>query len=62
MSRLAWGVQVHFAIAKQELTSISRYLQKKPPDEAAALSVLASSLQEMCTGLSKLTDLIDDKP
>ena len=59
MSRLSFDVRVHFVLAKQQLTSIGRHLEKRPPDEASALAVLASALQEMCTGLAELTDMID---
>jgi len=40
-----------FTLARQELGSMSDHLRKRPPDEAAALAVLASSLQKMCDGL-----------
>jgi hypothetical protein len=58
-SRRAWGVQVHFALAKQQLKSLDGHLRKKPPDQAAAVAVLGSALQEMCTGLWELTEFID---
>jgi hypothetical protein len=53
------GVQVHFALAKQQLKSIDAHLRKKPPDQAADVAVLGSALQEMCTGLRELTEFID---
>jgi hypothetical protein len=60
MSRLSFAVRVHFVLAKQQLTSIGRHLEKRPPDEAGALAVIASAMQEMCTGLAELTDLVDE--
>jgi hypothetical protein len=51
-SRGITQAQVLFRFAKQELGSMSEYLRKRPPDEAAALAVLASSLQKMCDGLA----------
>lgn len=47
-----------FKLAKQELGSVSNYLRRRPPDETAALTVLASSLQKMCDGLADVATFL----
>ena len=49
---------VLFRLAKQELSSMSEHLRKRPPDEAAALAALASSLQKMCAGLDAVATFL----
>ena len=50
--------QLLFTLAKQELGSMSDHLRRRPPDEAAALAVLASSLQKMCDGLTEVAKFL----
>lgn len=52
--RRIFGGEQLFRLAKQELGSMSAYLSKRPPDEAAALAVLGSSLEKMCDGLAEV--------
>jgi hypothetical protein len=61
MSRFSFDVQRHFASANVQLNTIGQHLQRRPPDEAAALAVLASALQEVSIGLWKLTKFIDEQ-
>ena len=37
---------------------MSEHLRKRPPDEAAALAALASSLQKMCAGLDAVATFL----
>jgi hypothetical protein len=50
--------EILFTLAKQELGSMSDHLRRRPPDEAAALAVLASSLQKMCDGLKEVAKVL----